>query len=77
MVLIRALTPIDQTLQLFGPPESVQGNIVTLRGARRERLGACSFKLPGAQGWLHASMLVVGGTARFTAHGDKGQRGES
>jgi predicted dehydrogenase len=42
---------IDQTLQLFGLPESVQGNIATLRDGGDRRLGARGFKLPGAQGY--------------------------
>jgi predicted dehydrogenase len=64
---------IDQTLQLFGLPESVQGNIATLReGAEIDDWAHVVLNYPAHKVILHASMLVAGGTARFTVHGDKG-----
>lgn len=64
---------IDQTLQLFGLPESVQGNIATLRdGAEVNDWAHVVLNYPDHKVVLHASMLVAGGTARFTVHGDKG-----
>lgn len=64
---------IDQTLQLFGLPQSVQGNIATLRdGAEINDWAHVVLNYPEHKVILHASMLVAGGTARFTAHGDKG-----
>lgn len=64
---------IDQTLQLFGLPQSVQGNIATLRdGAEVNDWAHVVLNYPQHKVILHASMLVAGGTARFTVHGDKG-----
>ncbi|WP_437749802.1 oxidoreductase [Enterobacter mori] len=63
---------IDQTLQLFGLPESVQGNIATLRdGAEINDWAHVVLNYPEHKVILHASMLVAGGTSRFTVHGDK------
>lgn len=63
---------IDQTLQLFGLPQSVQGNIVTLRdGAEINDWAHVVLNYPEHKVILHASMLVAGGTSRFTVHGDK------
>lgn len=64
---------IDQTLQLFGLPQSVQGNIATLRdGAEINDWAHVVLDYPQHKVILHCSMLVAGGTARFTVHGDKG-----
>ena len=64
---------IDQTLQLFGLPQSVQGNIATLRdGAEINDWAHVVLNYPEHKVILHASMLVAGGTARFAVHGDKG-----
>ncbi|WP_421512243.1 oxidoreductase [Enterobacter sp. JS8-1] len=63
---------IDQTLQLFGLPQSVQGNIATLRdGAEINDWAQVVLNYPEHKVILHASMLVAGGTSRFTVHGDK------
>ncbi|HHR0988240.1 TPA: oxidoreductase [Klebsiella oxytoca] len=64
---------IDQTLQLFGLPQSVQGNIATLReGAEINDWAHVVLNYPQHKVVLHCSMLVAGGVARFTVHGDKG-----
>ena len=64
---------IDQTLQLFGLPQSVQGNIATLRdGAEINDWAHVVLNYPEHKVILHCSMLVAGGTSRFTVHGDKG-----
>lgn len=63
---------IDQTLQLFGLPESVQGNIATLRdGAEINDWAHVVLNYPQHKVILHCSMLVAGGVSRFTVHGDK------
>ncbi|WP_165716147.1 oxidoreductase [Enterobacter hormaechei] len=63
---------IDQTLQLFGLPLSVQGNIATLRdGAEINDWAHVVLNYPEHKVVLHCSMLVAGGVARFTVHGDK------
>ncbi|QPK02523.1 oxidoreductase [Enterobacter mori] len=64
---------IDQTLQLFGLPQFVQGNIATLRdGAEINDWAHVVLNYPEHKVILHCSMLVAGGTSRFTVHGDKG-----
>lgn len=63
---------IDQTLQLFGLPQSVQGNIATLRdGAEINDWAHVVLNYPEHKVVLHCSMLVAGGVSRFTVHGDK------
>ncbi|WP_313773671.1 oxidoreductase [Enterobacter huaxiensis] len=63
---------IDQTLQLFGLPQSVQGNIATLRaGAEINDWAHVVLNYPEHKVVLHCSMLVAGGTSRFAVHGDK------
>ena len=57
---------IDQTLQLFGLPQSVQGNIATLRdGAEINDWAHVVLNYPEHKVILHASMLVAGGTSRL------------
>ncbi|MDJ1654645.1 oxidoreductase [Raoultella sp. Ech2A] len=64
---------IDQALQLFGLPQSVQGNIATLRqGAEINDWAHVVLNYPQHKVILHCSMLVAGGSARFTVHGDQG-----
>ncbi|HIE9294359.1 oxidoreductase [Klebsiella variicola] len=64
---------IDQALQLFGLPQSVQGNIATLRdGAEINDWAHVVLNYPAHKAILHCSMLVAGGSSRFTVHGDKG-----
>ncbi|WP_343645094.1 oxidoreductase [Enterobacter sp.] len=63
---------IDQALQLFGLPQSVQGNIATLRaGAEINDWAHVVLNYPQHKVVLHCSMLVAGGTSRFAVHGDK------
>ncbi|MCS5950062.1 hypothetical protein LNO88_12145 [Klebsiella pneumoniae subsp. pneumoniae] len=63
---------IDQALQLFGLPQSVQGNIATLRdGAEINDWAHVVLNYPAHKVILHCSMLVAGGSSRFTVHGDK------
>ncbi|URQ61828.1 oxidoreductase [Pantoea alhagi] len=64
---------IDQALQLFGLPESVQGNIATLRdNAEVNDWAHAVLNYPSHRVILHCSMLVAGGVARFSVHGTKG-----
>lgn len=64
---------IDQALQLFGLPQSVQGNIATLRNNGQINDWAhVLLNYPTHKVILHCSMLAAGGFARFTVHGDKG-----
>ncbi|ENQ6247157.1 oxidoreductase [Klebsiella quasipneumoniae] len=64
---------IDQALQLFGLPQSVQGNIATLRdGAEINDWAHVVLNYPAHKAILHCSMLVAGSSSRFTVHGDKG-----
>lgn len=64
---------IDQTLQLFGLPESVYGNIAVLRkGAQINDWAHVILNYPQHKVILHTSMLVAGGAIRFSVHGDKG-----
>lgn len=63
---------IDQALQLFGLPQSVQGNIATLRqGAEINDWAHVVLNYPEHKVILHCSMLAAGGVQRFTVHGDK------
>ncbi|MGO3910041.1 oxidoreductase [Huaxiibacter chinensis] len=62
---------IDQALQLFGLPQSVQGNIATLRqGAEINDWAHVVLNYPQHKVILHCSMLAAGGVQRFTVHGD-------
>jgi len=64
---------IDQVLQLFGLPQSVQGNIATLRpNAQINDWAHVVLNYPSHRVILHCSMLAAGGVSRFTVHGDKG-----
>ena len=64
---------IDQALQLFGLPQSVQGNIAALReGAEINDWAHVVLNYPQHKVILHCSMLVAGGVSRFTVHGDQG-----
>ncbi|STV35636.1 putative oxidoreductase [Klebsiella pneumoniae] len=54
-------------------PQSVQGNIATLRdGAEINDWAHVVLNYPAHKVILHCSMLVAGGSSRFTVHGDKG-----
>ncbi|MCS5880823.1 hypothetical protein LNP17_13565 [Klebsiella variicola subsp. variicola] len=73
--MVRSGAPPDrpQALQLFGLPQSVQGNIATLRdGAEINDWAHVVLNYPAHKAILHCSMLVAGGSSRFTVHGDKG-----
>ena len=64
---------IDQALQLFGLPESVQGNIAALRDkAEVNDWAHVILNYPAHRVILHCSMLVAGGVSRFSVHGTKG-----
>lgn len=64
---------IDQALQLFGLPESVQANMATLRPkAEVNDWAHVILNYPRHKVILHGSMLVAGGGVRFTLHGIKG-----
>lgn len=64
---------VDQALQLFGLPHSVQANIATLRpNAEVNDWAHVVLNYPTHRVILHGSMLVAGGVARFTVHGEKG-----
>ncbi|QKJ86078.1 Oxidoreductase [Paramixta manurensis] len=64
---------IDQALQLFGLPQSVQGNIATLRPkAEINDWAHVVLNYPSHRVILHCSMLVAGGVSRFVVHGEKG-----
>ncbi|MGG5837107.1 Gfo/Idh/MocA family oxidoreductase, partial [Huaxiibacter chinensis] len=57
---------------LFGLPQSVQGNIATLReGAEINDWAHVVLNYPEHKVILHCSMLAAGGVQRFTVHGDK------
>lgn len=64
---------VDQALQLFGLPLSVQANIATLRdNAEVNDWAHVILNYPSHKVILHGSMLVAGGVSRFVVHGDKG-----
>lgn len=64
---------VDQALQLFGLPLSVQANIATLRAnAEVNDWAHVILNYPSHKVILHGSMLVAGGVSRFTVHGDQG-----
>ena len=64
---------IDQALQLFGLPQAVQADLAALRpGAQADDWAHAVLHYPQRRVVLHASMLVAGGSARFTVHGTRG-----
>ncbi|MFL0418254.1 oxidoreductase [Sphingomonas sp. 179-I 2A4 NHS] len=64
---------IDQALQLFDLPQAVEANIATLRpGGQADDWAHVVLIYPDKRVILHASMLVAGGSARFTVHGTGG-----
>lgn len=64
---------VDQALQLFGLPDSVQGNIATLReGAKTNDWAHVVLNYPQLKVILHSSMLSAGGSLRFVVHGTQG-----
>jgi predicted dehydrogenase len=64
---------IDQALQLFGLPEQVEASLANVRpGALADDWAHAVLHYPDKRVILHASMLVAGGSARFTVHGTAG-----
>ncbi|MFT3761283.1 MAG: oxidoreductase [Pseudoxanthomonas sp.] len=64
---------IDQALQLFGLPQSIQADIAALRpGAQTDDWAHAVLRYDKLRVILHASMLVAAGSARFTVHGTRG-----
>ena len=64
---------IDQALELFGAPATVQATILAQRpGAVTDDYAHVVFGYPqGLQVVLHGSMLAPGGSVRFMVHGNK------
>lgn len=64
---------VDQALQLFGLPQWVSAHLAIQRRAGEvDDWAHVRLDYGALQVLLHASMLVAGGTARFTAHGERG-----
>jgi predicted dehydrogenase len=64
---------IDQALQLFGLPDSVQANFMLQRpGAQAVDWAHAVLAYANHRVVLHASMIAAGGVPRFLVHGDKG-----
>ena len=64
---------VDQALQLFGLPQTVQVDLAALRpGALSDDWAHALLRYEGRRVVLHASMLVAGGSARFAVHGTRG-----
>ncbi|HET9637284.1 MAG TPA: Gfo/Idh/MocA family oxidoreductase, partial [Gemmatimonadaceae bacterium] len=63
---------IDQTLLLFGVPDSVQATLAKQRsGARVDDFFQLVLRYGESVAVLQAGSLVSGGTPRFSVHGDK------
>jgi predicted dehydrogenase len=63
---------IDQTLLLFGVPDSVQATLANQRhGARTDDFFHLVMGYGEMVATLQAGSLVSGGTARFSVHGDR------
>jgi predicted dehydrogenase len=61
---------IDQTLQLFGPPQALQADMALLRaGAKAVDYFHVMLRYEGRRVILHGSNLVAGGSPRFVIHG--------
>jgi predicted dehydrogenase len=64
---------IDQTLLLFGIPESVQATLATQReGGRTDDFFQVVFRYRDIVATLQAGSLVSGGSPRFSVHGERG-----
>ncbi|MGJ4728277.1 oxidoreductase [Luteimonas sp. SDU101] len=64
---------VDQALQLFGLPLSVQSDIAAQReGARVDDFFHVLLRYPRMRAVLHAGALVPAGTLRFAVHGSRG-----
>src|SRR6185436_12870161 len=63
---------IDQTLLLFGIPDSVQATLATQRqGGRTDDFFQLVLRYGDMIATLQAGSLVSGGSARFSVHGEK------
>jgi predicted dehydrogenase len=63
---------IDQTLLLFGIPDSVQATLaMQRRGARTDDFVQVVLRYDEMVATLQAGSLVAGGSARFSVHGDQ------
>lgn len=64
---------IDQALQLFGPPVSINVDLAELRpGAQTTDYFHAVLTYPQRRVVLHGSMLVAAESARFQVHGTRG-----
>jgi predicted dehydrogenase len=64
---------VDQALRLFGLPHRVQASLARQRrGALSDDWAHVILEQGNIRAVLHAGMLVAGGSARFTVHGDAG-----
>ena len=64
---------VDQVLQLFGLPLSVQADIAPQReGAQVDDFFHVVLRYPRLRAFLHAGALVAGGSLRFAVHGTAG-----
>ena len=64
---------VDQALQLFGLPDSVQASFAAQRdGAQAVDWAHVVLAWGRRRAVLHGAMLVAGGGARFTVHGSRG-----
>lgn len=64
---------VDQVLQLFGRPESVQADIAVQReGAQVDDWFHVVLRYPQMRAVLHAGSLVPGNSLRFAVHGSGG-----
>ena len=64
---------IDQAVQLFGLPDAIEASLAVLRpGGQADDWAHAVLHYPQRRVILHASMLVAGGSARFTVHGTAG-----
>ena len=65
---------IDQALQLFGLPERINGGLrdPARAAAKSDDWAHVLLDYGAKRAILHGSMLVAGGSARFTVHGTRG-----
>lgn len=64
---------VDQALCLFGLPDRVSGDLAVQRsGGQIDDWAHVVLHFGAVRAVLHASMLVAGGSNRFTVHGDGG-----
>jgi predicted dehydrogenase len=64
---------VDQALQLFGRPDTVQANFAAQRdGAATDDWAHVVLGFGARRAVLHAGMLAAGGGARFVVHGTRG-----